>query len=89
MLYAVIKHFDSMCEIATFLLTDTRKLTYIGITFKIGRSTLVVANRRRPEAIFQTVYRDLYARYRHDLILDSLCHKHLIWIDSTEIAWSS
>lgn len=43
---------------------EVHKLAHIGITFKIGRSTLADANRRRPEAVFEAIYRDLYARYR-------------------------
>ena len=68
MLYAVIKRFDSLREITTSLLADTHKLAHIGITFKIGRSTLADANKRRPEAIFEAIYRDLYSLYRHELI---------------------
>ena len=71
LLYAVIKRFDSLREITTSLLADTHKLAHIRITFKIGRSTLADANRRRPQDIFETVYRDLYAHYRHELISDS------------------
>ena len=55
MLYAVIKRFDSLREITTSLLADTHKLAHIGITFKIGRSTLADANRRRPQDIFEAV----------------------------------
>jgi len=54
MLY-VIKRFDSLREITTSLLADTHKLAHIRITFKIGRSTLADANRRRPQAIFEAV----------------------------------
>ena len=68
MLYAVIKRFDSLREITTSLLADTKKLVHLGIMFKISRSTLADANKRRPEAIFETIYRYLYARYRHELI---------------------
>lgn len=71
MLYAVIMRFDSLREITTSLLAETRKLAHLGITFKIGRSTLADANKRRPEAVFEAVYRDLYARYRHILSSDS------------------
>ena len=91
MLYAIIKRFDSLREITTSLLADTRKLGHIGITFKIGRSTLADANKRRPEAIFESIYRDLYARYRYELISDSRSRKHSEWmkrlqiIDSTTI----
>ena len=92
MLYAVIKRFDSLREITTSLLADTNKLAHIGISFKIGRSTLADANKRRPEAIFEAVYRDLYGRYRHELISDSRSRKHPRWmaklqiIDSTTIS---
>ena len=91
MLYAVIMRFDSLREITASLLAETRKLAHIGITFKIGRSTLADANRRRPEAIFEAIYRDLYATYRHVLSSDSRSRKTPKWmkrlqiIDSTTI----
>ena len=91
MLYAVIMRFDSLREITASLFAETRKLSHIGITFKIGRSTLADANKRRPEAIFEAVYRDLYATYRHVLSSDSHSRKTPKWmkrlqiIDSTTI----
>lgn len=92
MLYAVIMRFDSLREITTSLLAETRKLAHLGITFKIGRSTLADANKRRSEAIFETIYRDLYATYRHILSSDSRSKKTPKWmkrlqiIDSTTIS---
>ena len=91
MLYAVIMRFDSLREITASLLAETRKLAHLGITFKIGRSTLADANKRRPEAIFEAIYRDLYATYRHALSSDSRSGKTPKWmkrlqiIDSTTI----
>ena len=85
MLYAVIKRFDSLREIMTSLLADTNRLAHIGITFKIGRSTLADANRRRSESIFESIYRDLYSRYRHELISDSRRHQHSKWMDKLQI----
>ena len=85
MLYAVIKRFDSLREITTSLLADTNRLAHIGITFKIGRSTLADANRRRSESIFESIYRDLYSRYRHELISDSRRHQHSKWMDKLQI----
>ena len=91
MLYAVIMRFDSLREITASLLTEARKLLHIGITFKIGRSTLVDANKRRSEAIFETIYRDTYSTYRHVLSSDSRTGKTPKWmkrlqiIDSTTI----
>ena len=60
MLYAVIMRFDSLREITASLLAEARKLGHLGITFKIGRSTLADANKRRPEIIFEAIYRQLY-----------------------------
>ena len=91
MLYAVIMRFDSLREITASLLAETRKLAHLGITFKIGRSTLADANRRRPETIFEAIYRDLYATYRQALSSDSRSGKTPKWmkrlqiIDSTTI----
>ena len=91
MLYAVIMRFDSLREITASLLTDARKLSHLGITFKIGRSTLADANKRRSEAIFEAIYRDLYETYRHTLSSDSRTGKTPKWmkrlqiIDSTTI----
>ena len=68
MLYAITKRFDSLREITTSLLADTNKLAHIGITFKPSRSTLSDANKRRPEAIFEAIYRNLYTRYNHTYI---------------------
>ena len=91
MLYATIMRFDSLREITASLLTEARKLSHIGITFKIGRSTLADANKRRSEAIFESIYRDTYATYRHVLSSDSRTGKTPQWmrrlqiIDSTTI----
>ena len=91
MLYAIIMCFDSLREITASLLTEARKLSHIGITFKIGRSTLADANKRRSEAIFESIYRDTYATYRHVLSSDSRTGKTPQWmrrlqiIDSTTI----
>ena len=89
MLYAVIKRFDSLREITTSLLADTNKLAHIGITFKIGRSTLADANKRRSESIFEAIYRDLYARYKGELISDSRSRKHPKWMDRLQIIGST
>ena len=85
MLYAIIKRFDSLREITTSLLVDTNKLSHLGITFKIGRSTLADANKRRPERIFENIYRDLYARYRDELISDSRKRQRPKWMDRLQI----
>ena len=91
MLYAVIMRFDSLREITASMLAESRKLRHLGINFKLGRSTLADANSRRPESVFEAIYRDLYSRYRPVLSSDSRSGKTPKWmkrlqiIDSTTI----
>lgn len=91
MLYAVIKRFDSLREITTSLQAEARKLCHLGITVMTSRSTLADANKRRPEAVFEALYRDLYATYRSRLSSDSRSRNEPKWmkrlqiIDSTTI----
>ena len=91
MLYAVIMRFDSLREITASLQAEARKLNHLGLAFRIGRSTLADANKRRSEHIFEEIYRHLYGSYRHVLSSDSRSRKTPKWmkrlqiIDSTTI----
>ena len=94
MLYAVIMRFDSLREITASLQAEACKLRHLGIFMMTSRSTLADGNKRRSEAVFEAVYRDLYAKHRHLLSSDSrLCTrknepkwmKRLKIIDSTTI----
>ncbi len=92
MLYAVIMRHDSLREISVSLLAEARKLSHLGISMMPTRSTLSDANARRPEKIFEAIYRQLYGRYRQELISDSRGRlaekwmKRLQIIDSTTIS---
>ena len=92
MLYAVIMRHDSLREISVSMLAEARKLSHIGITMMPTRSTLSDANARRPEAIFESIYRWLYKRYSKELCSDSRGRlaekwkKRLQIIDSTTIS---
>lgn len=91
MLYAVIMRFDSLREISTSLQAEARKLFHLKIFMMTSRSTLADANKRRPESIFEAIYRDLYITYRNRLSSDSRgCNepkwmKRLQIMDSTTI----
>lgn len=91
MLYAVIRRFDSLREISTSLQAEAHKLKHLGILAPAARSTLSDANKRRSQAVFADIYRDLYARYVQELSSDSRSHKPPQWmkrlqiIDSTTI----
>ena len=91
MLFAVIKRFDSLSEITAGLLGESRKLCHLGIDIKTSKSTLADANKRRPEAVFEGIYRYLYGTYWQALSSDSRSGKTPEWmkrlqvIDSTTI----
>ena len=78
-------------EITASLQAEARKLCHLGISSMPSRSTLSDANKRRPEIIFESIYRDLYTTYRNVLSSDSRKNrdaawmKHLQIIDSTTI----
>ena len=80
MLYAVIKRFDSLREISFSMLPEARKLAHLGISMMPRRSTLSDANARRPECVFEKIYRDLYASYRDELSSDSRKHQTPQWL---------
>ena len=92
MLYAVIMRFDSLREITASLQAEARKLSHLGLSIMTSRSTLSDANKRRPESVFASIYRDLYATYRSRLSSDSRACKEAKWmkrlqiIDSTTIS---
>ena len=71
MLYAVIKRFDSLREITDSMFPEARKLSHLGIGMMPWRSTLSDANARRPQDVFESTYRDLYATYKGELSSDS------------------
>jgi len=85
MLYGVIMRFDSLREITTSMLAEAGKLRRIGLETMPRRSTLSDANKRRSEAVFEAIYRDLYATYRHCLCSDSRTHKTPKWLKRLQI----
>lgn len=59
MLYAVIMSFDSLREIVAVKEAESRKLSHLGITSLPRRSTISDANIRRPNEVFEEIYRSL------------------------------
>lgn len=85
MLYAVIKRFDSLREITDSMFPEARKFAHLGIGMMPRRSTLSDANARRPEAIFEATYRDLYERYKDELSADSRSRQTPKWLNKLQI----
>ena len=85
MLYAVVKRFDSLREIVASMLPEARKLGHLGINSMPRRSTLSDANLRRNECIFEAIYGELYATYKHVLSADSRRRGCPKWIERLQI----
>ena len=85
MLYAVIKRFDSLREITDSMFPEARKLAHLGINMMPRRSTLSDANARRPEIVFESTYRSLYARYKDELSSDSRKRQVPSWLNRLQI----
>ncbi len=85
MLYAVIKRFDSLREITDSMFPEARKLAHLGVSLMPRRSTLSDANARRPERIFEAIYRDLYTTYRDELSSDSRRRQVPKWLNRLQI----
>ena len=85
MLYGVIQRFDSLREIETSLKAEARKLSHIGLCKPPSRSTVADANARRPETVFEQIYRDLYQRYHGELCSDSRYSREPKWMKRLQI----
>ena len=86
MLYAVIKRYDSLREITGGMMPEAHKLAHLGVSMMPRRSTLSDANLRRPESIFEAIYRDLYERYKQELSSDSRHRRRTEkWMDRLQI----
>lgn len=85
MLYAVIKRFDSLREIEVAMKPEARKLGHLGIDIMPRRTTLSDANARRNAAIFETIYRALYASYKDVLSADSRRGGAPKWLNRLQI----
>lgn len=92
MIFAVIERFDSLRETEAGMLPEVRKFNHLGIKVMPRRSTLSDANARRPEEVFECIYRSLYNTYKDELSSDSRKHQVEKWmkklqiIDSTTIS---
>lgn len=85
MLYAVIIRIDSLRELSTAMFSEAHKLAHLGMKKMPRRSTLSDANSRRPEAIFEAIYRNLYATYKGELSADSRKRQNPKWMEKLQI----
>lgn len=89
MLYATLGQFNSLREVELGFLSSATRMNHFGLDYKVRRSTLSDANRKRTPEFFAKVYYYLYDRYR-SFLSDSRpvkgTKRPLFIIDSTTIS---
>jgi transposase len=88
MLFAVLEVYHSLREVVIGFLSNAHKLSHLGLSYLVSRSTLSDANARRGSAVFEEIYMDVYRRH-HSSLADSKLNtkelKRLYAMDSTTI----
>ena len=88
MLFTVLEGCSSIREVVIGLLANAHKLSHLGLSYVVRRSTLSEANSRRSSDLFRDIYQDVYQRHQKSLADSSLSDadmKRLYIMDSTTI----
>jgi len=88
MLFGVIEGCHSLREVVYGFLSNAHKLSHLGISYLVRRSTLSEANARRKSSVFEAVYMDVYRNHISSLAdsrLNKQDIKRLYAMDSTTI----
>ena len=89
MLYASIEGYHSIRETILGLLANAHKLSHLGLSYLVRRSTLSEANARRTSRVFEDIYMSVYRKYANflaDSRLKDADMKRLYIMDSTTIS---
>ena len=89
MLFAALEGYQSIREVILGLLANAHKLSHLGLSYVVRRSTLSEANQRRNSLVFGEVYQSVYQRHAPfltDSRLSDADMKRLYIMDSTTIS---
>lgn len=89
MLFASIEGYHSIRETLLGLLSNAHKLSHLGLSYLVRRSTLSEANARRSSKVFEDIYLYTYRKNAHfltDSRLSDADMKRLYIMDSTTIS---
>jgi len=89
MLFSVLEGYHSLREVILGLLSNAHKLSHLGLSHLVRRSTLSDSNARRKSAVFEAIYLDVYRKHRSSLADSRLTKqdmKRLYAMDSTTIS---
>ena len=88
MLFVALEGYSSIREAIIGLLANAHKLSHLGLSYIVRRSTLSEANQRRNSKLFGEIYMEVYLRNREHLAdsrLSDVDMKRLYIMDSTTI----
>ena len=88
MLFVALEGYSSIREVIIGLLANAHKLSHLGLSYIVRRSTLSEANQRRSSKLFGEIYMEVYQRNREHLAdsrLSDADMKRLYIMDSTTI----
>ena len=89
MLYVTLEGFQSIREVILGLLSNAHKLSHLGLTYLVRRSTFSDANQRRSSKVFEDIYMGIYRKYSPTLADSRLSDKdmrRLYIMDSTTMS---
>lgn len=77
MLFAVFEGYHSIREVILGLLANAHKLTHLGLSYLVRRSTFSEANKRRCSKVFEDIYMSVYRKHSKSLADSRLNDKEL------------
>lgn len=89
MLYVTLEGFQSIREVILGLLSNAHKLSHLGLSYLVRRSTFSDANQRRSSKVFEDIYMCIYRKYSPTLAdsrLSDTDMRRLYIMDSTTIS---
>jgi len=89
MLFAAFEGYHSIREVILGLLANAHKLSHLGLSYLVRRSTFAEANQRRSSQVFGDIYMDVYRNYVSvlaDSRLSDADLRRLYIMDSTTIS---
>ena len=89
MLFVVFEGYHSIREVILGLLANSHKLSHLGLSYLVRRSTFSEANQRRSSKVFGDIYMSVYRNHQSDLAdsrLSDADMRRLYVMDSTTIS---
>lgn len=89
MLFVVLEGYNSIREVILGLLANGHKLSHLGLSYLVKRSTFSEANKRRSSSVFEDIYMTVYKKHSSSLADSRLSDsdlKRLYIMDSSSIS---